>query len=243
MKHRFLLGDAAEVLKRFSDNSIDLVISSATFGNIRMPKGWKLDMTTIGQELCRVLKPGGINILHTQDVIINGVKSLKTYSIVMDWVHNNPFGLWCDFIILRDAAKSPIYWKTRPRILHEYAFAFLNQKAGDTKPNVYHNEHRLKNGICMGNILDYSKDTLLNDRRIPKDKKNVLNTPTPFTFARDMILMFSEKNDIVLDCFCGIGTVNVMAETLGRNSIGIDISKDAIEMTKKELDNIKNQIL
>lgn len=243
MRHKIILGDSAKELKKFPDNYVDLVVTAVTFGNIRMPKGWELDITTIGQELCRVLKPGGMCILLSQDVIIDGIKSLKSYSIVFDWVNNNSFGLWCDFIILRDAARSHLYWKTRPRILHEYAFAFLNQKGGDIKPNIYHNEHRLKNGICMGNILDYSKDTLHNDKRIPKDKKNVLNTPTPFQFARDMILMFSEKGDTVLDCFCGIGTVNVMAETLGRNSIGIDISKDAIEMTKKELDNIKNQIL
>lgn len=243
MNHKIILGDSAEKLTILEENSVDLVVTAVTFGNIRMPKGWKLDITTIGTELCRVLKPGGMCILLSQDVIKDGIKSLKSYSIVFDWVNTNPFGLWCDFIILRDAAKSPLYWQTRPRILHEYAFAFLNQKDGCIKPNTYNNKHRIKNGVCMGNILDYSKDTLQTERRLPKDKKGVLNTPTPFKFAQDMILMFSNSGETVLDCFCGIGTVNIMSEVLGRNSIGIDISKDAIEMTKKGLDDIKNQII
>ena len=43
--------------------------------------------------------------------------------------------------------------------------------------------------------------------------------------------MYSEENDVVLDQFVGSGTTILEACRLGRKSIGIDINKDAIQMS------------
>lgn len=45
----------------------------------------------------------------------------------------------------------------------------------------------------------------------------------------------SNKEDLVLDAFCGSGTTLVVAEELGRNWIGIDSSEYAIKVTRKNL--------
>lgn len=47
---------------------------------------------------------------------------------------------------------------------------------------------------------------------------------------------FSNKGDVVLDPFCGGGTVAVECKLQGRSSINFDINPNAIELTKQRLD-------
>ena len=49
----------------------------------------------------------------------------------------------------------------------------------------------------------------------------------------------SNKDSIVLDCFCGSGTTLKSAQTKGRKWIGIDQSEHAIKATKEKLKTIK----
>lgn len=52
----------------------------------------------------------------------------------------------------------------------------------------------------------------------------------------------SNKNSIVLDCFCGSGTTLKSAEELGRKWIGIDESELAINEIKNKIDSIENSL-
>lgn len=52
---------------------------------------------------------------------------------------------------------------------------------------------------------------------------------------RNVILRYSKENDLVLDPMCGSGTTLVECKLLNRNTIGIDVNKSAIELTKKRL--------
>jgi len=52
------------------------------------------------------------------------------------------------------------------------------------------------------------------------------------------IQMFSHKGQAVLDPFMGTGTVNVVAEQFERNSVGIDVEPDAVEIASKRLSNM-----
>jgi len=52
---------------------------------------------------------------------------------------------------------------------------------------------------------------------------------------RNIILRYSQENDLVLDYFCGSGTTAVECKLLNRNFIGIDINEKAIELAKDNL--------
>ena len=54
----------------------------------------------------------------------------------------------------------------------------------------------------------------------------------------EIIKLFSNEGDIVADFFCGSGTSMVVAKELGRQYIGCDISKRAIEITNKRLNEV-----
>ena len=55
--------------------------------------------------------------------------------------------------------------------------------------------------------------------------------PKPLAWAEWLVKRATRENDIVLDPFCGSGTVGVACKKLGRKFIGIDISKDYLDIT------------
>lgn len=65
------------------------------------------------------------------------------------------------------------------------------------------------------------------------DKKERTGYPTqkPIALLSRIIEVSSNKGDLVLDPFCGCGTAIIASQRLVRNWIGIDISKDAYEVT------------
>ncbi len=52
-----------------------------------------------------------------------------------------------------------------------------------------------------------------------------------------IIDLTTDENDLVVDPFCGSGTTLVAAKLKNRRGLGIDISPDAIALTKNRLDN------
>ena len=55
----------------------------------------------------------------------------------------------------------------------------------------------------------------------------------PEDFARDMIFLYSEEQDVVWDGCNGSGTVTRMANNLGRNGLGSDVNPKAIELSQQ----------
>jgi site-specific DNA-methyltransferase (adenine-specific) len=72
----------------------------------------------------------------------------------------------------------------------------------------------------------------------PKAKERTgYPTQKPLLLLERIVKIASEEGDIVLDPFCGSGTTLVAAVSLNRQAIGIDISDDALEITRKRLEN------
>ncbi len=66
------------------------------------------------------------------------------------------------------------------------------------------------------------------------------DTQKPESLLKRIILASSDPCDIVSDFFCGSGTTLAVAEKLGRRWLGCDLSKFAIQVTRKRLLNIHN---
>lgn len=72
----------------------------------------------------------------------------------------------------------------------------------------------------------------------PKAKERVgYPTQKPILLLERIIELVTDEGDVVLDPFCGSGTTLVASQILKRKFIGIDISKDAIELSEKRLRN------
>lgn len=86
-----------------------------------------------------------------------------------------------------------------------------------------------KKGVPLGDVWDIP---FLN----PKAKERTgYPTQKPLLLLERIISLSTNEGDIILDPFCGSGTTLVAAKLLNRQSIGIDISSDAITLTKERL--------
>jgi len=73
----------------------------------------------------------------------------------------------------------------------------------------------------------------------PKAKERVgYPTQKPVLLLKEIIKIVTDKGDLVIDPFCGSGTTCVAAKSMDRNFIGIDTSKDAVELANKRLEEM-----
>lgn len=89
---------------------------------------------------------------------------------------------------------------------------------------------------CRGTVWDY----------LNAGDKNPLKRKHPATFPdkipTDFVQCFCPSNGVVLDPFIGCGSTAVAAKQLGRNYIGIDISKEYCELTEERLKAVGNSL-
>ena len=70
----------------------------------------------------------------------------------------------------------------------------------------------------------------------PKAKERTgYPTQKPILLLERIIHLSTDAGDVVLDPFCGSGTTLVAAQLLGRSGIGIDVSEEAVELTRCRL--------
>lgn len=259
--NKILCGDAVEVLKKIPSNSIDLVVTSPPYDDIRTYNGFSLNLPAIGKELNRILKDGGIAAMVIQDATRNFGKSLTSFKTIIDWCDNAGFKLF-ETVIYRKYGTEGAWWTKRFRVDHEYMPIFLK---GD-RP-AYFNKEPLKvsskhggktmtgsgnrrtdgtttktitreiNGMkCRGTVWDY----------LNAGDKNPLKRKHPATFPdkipTDFIQCFCPPKGIVLDPFIGCGSTAVAAKQLGRNYIGIDISKEYCKLAEERIKSMPSSL-
>jgi adenine specific DNA methylase Mod len=136
---------------------------------------------------------------------------------------------WYDYIV-----DNKIYAKNAP--LHDARFKtyyekFIKKYGREPKGDDVIIEFK---GSVMGNVW-YVK---VADPKSPENLK--FQTQKPEALLKRIILASSNEGDIVADFFCGSGTTLAVAEKLGRRWIGCDLSKFAIQVTRKRLLDIHN---
>lgn len=259
--NKILCGDAVELLKRIPSNSVDLIVTSPPYDDIRSYNGFSLDLPAVGMELYRVLKDGGITAMVIQDSTRNFGKTLTSFKTIIDWCDNAGFKLF-ETVIYRKYGTEGAWWTKRFRVDHEYMPIFLK---GD-RP-AYFNKEPLKvpskhggktmtgsgnrrtdgtttktitreiNGMkCRGTVWDY----------LNAGDKNPLKRKHPATFPdkipTDFVQCFCPPEGVVLDPFIGCGSTAVAAKQLGRNYIGIDISEEYCNLAEKRLEITPSQL-
>ena len=65
-------------------------------------------------------------------------------------------------------------------------------------------------------------------------------TQKPEYLLERIILASTEEGQVILDPFCGSGTTGVEAVRYGRKFIGIDVSEEYMEISKKRLEKVLN---
>ncbi|MFH1661648.1 MAG: transcriptional repressor LexA [Candidatus Falkowbacteria bacterium] len=252
--NEIICGDCVNVLKKIPDNSIDMVITSPPYDNVRTYNGFSFNLHDTGKELFRVLKDGGIVAMVIQDQTKNFGKSLTSFKTIVDWVDNIGFKLF-ETVIYKKHGAEGAWWTKRFRVDHEYIPIFLKGE----RP-AYFNKEPLKIPSKHGGKTMTGCATRLTNGKTLKSKKVFINPMKcrgtlwdyttcgdgtklkhqhPATFPDkipyDLIQCFCPLNGVVLDPFVGSGTSVLAAIQLNKNYIGIDISKEYCDLTKKRI--------
>ena len=258
MKNTIINGDNADVMKQMPDCSIDLVVTSPPYDDLREYGGHSWDFQIVAKELNRILKPGGIIVWVVGDKTENGSETGTSMRQALFFLDNCKLNLH-DTMIYQKAG-CPFPETTRYYPVWEYMFVFSKGKPkainliADHKNNWYgqktarlHSE-RQKNGL----VIENSSYRIAPNREIKEYgiRDNVWkysigrgNTTTdnyafehpamfPYKLAVDHIISWSNPGDIVLDPFAGSGTVLKAAKELNRDYVGIEINPKYFEICK-----------
>ena len=254
-------GNCTDILSQYPDDFFDLTIFSPPYDDIRNYHGYTLDMNSLGNELFRTTKEGGIVIMITQDQTKNFKKSLTSFRTIIDWCDNIGWKLF-ECVIYKKDGRPGVFWEKRFRVDHEYIPIFFK---GD-KPKYFNKDSvkvpckykgRILNSFlervgdksvrskkqmivpdtkCRGTIWFFNRDLNLNLKR-----KHPAVFPDQLPY--DFIQVFTEKGDIVLDPMIGSGTTAVMAKLLERNYVGIDISKEYCDIAKERVKTLETNVV
>ena len=272
IKTDIYLGDCKKELKKFLDNSIDLIVTSppyadqrkSTYGGIHPDKyvEWFLP---ISEQLFRVLKPTGTFVLNIKEKVVEGERS--TYVMGLIFAMRKQGWLWTEEFIWHKKNSYPGKWPNRFRDSWERLLQFNKDKHF----NMYQEEvmvpmgewakTRLKKLSDTDKVRDNSKvgsgfgknisNWIDRDKAYPT---NVLHLATecnnknhsaafPEELPEWFIKLFTKENDIVLDPFMGSGTTLSVANRMKRNSIGIEIVPEYYQMVKNQLNPVELYLL
>lgn len=253
--------DCVEGMKKIPDESIDLVVTSPPYDNLRSYQGYEFDLHKTGEQIHRVLKEGGICAMVIQDQTKDFGKSLTSFRTILDWCDSYGFKLF-ENVIYRKHGTEGAWWKQRFRVDHEYIPIFLKGK----KPQYFNKEplkipskHGGKTMTGSGNRKTDGKTTKTVTREINLTKcrgtvwdylnagdKDKLKREHPAVFPDkipyDIINCFCPEEGIVLDPFIGSGSTAVQAKLLNRSYIGFDISKEYCKLAEKRLKTVQDSL-
>ncbi|OQX51182.1 MAG: hypothetical protein B5M53_11200 [Candidatus Cloacimonas sp. 4484_209] len=165
------------------------------------------------------------------------------------WCYTGPARKIKDFpdkhdIILRYSKdKDPFFNIDSVKI--PYSKSFLNRRryvegTGGIYAGKFEREDNELEEYKKGKIPEDWWNDIPSGGQISRDELLGFATQKPEALLKRIILASSNPGDIVADFFCGSGTSQAVAEKLGRRWIGSDLSKFAIQVTRKRLLDIHN---
>jgi DNA modification methylase len=254
--------DCIKGMQLLPDNSVDLIVTSPPYDNIRDYTGFNLNLHDVGQQISRILKDGGICVMVIQDQTKDGRKSCTSFKTIINWVTNTELDLW-ECCIYERSGTPGAWWNKRFRVDHEYIPIFIKGQ----RPQYFDKEHmKIDNpnkgksggsirstsgellkisGVspdkkCCGTIMKYSSSSREgNGLNTSESHKFKLQHPATFPdkLASDFIKCFTTENMIVLDPFMGSGTVAVESKKLNRYYIGFEISNEYCKIIDNRLNS------
>ena len=248
--NNWINGDCLKELKKMEAESVDLVITSPPYHNLRVYSNDPSDLSNcesyeeyyyllglVIAECGRVLKPGGKFVMQFEDYnyTIGRDNKMGQESLTGDINKiflNNGFSLW-----------TKAFWRkysAQRAMLAQGNLYYRNMKARDTilAANVGFVYVYKKAGDCE--LIKASDITLAEWADWADGVWNISNSgighTTPFAeeLVKRCIKLWSCPGDTVLDPFARAGTVNKVAIENSRNAIGIELNKEFYDLANEK---------
>lgn len=126
---------------------------------------------------------------------------------------------------------------------HEYILIFRKggkrvfngNRKSDRQESAFFWEER---NVWFSDLWELKGTTQAIGNKVSRDR----SAAYPFELPYRLINMYSAKNDTVLDPFLGLGTTTLASMMLERNSIGVEIKNDILELAKDRLNIDKSDL-
>lgn len=251
--------DCVEGMKKLRDNSVDLVVTSPPYEDMRKYKGYSFNFEDVAKELFRVTKDGGVVVWIVNDKTKNGSESGNSFRQALYFMSLG-FKLH-DTMIFAKNNPVPLTHR-RYEQSFEYMFVFvkgklrtfnpimkINKNAGKPKTGTHRrngDDLEQMNGVkkivreksISNNIWFYS----VNRGAITSD--NIAHKHSaifPEQLAIDHVLSWSNENDMILDPFMGSGTTAIACLNTNRNYIGFEISEEYCNIANKRINSYEER--
>jgi DNA modification methylase len=255
MNTQLINGDCLQEMAKIPDGSIDLIVTSPPYDNLRTynenisqwnNEKWK----GIIRKLYYVTKQGGVVVWIVSDATINGSETGTSFKQAL-WAKECGFNLHDTMIWNKGSFTGVGSLAVRYAPTWEYMFIFskgspktfnpikdkLNKQPGKLHPKKIRNvDGRMKDGSNPNKRRnEYGQRFSIWDQS-PLYGNNTLHPAVfPEKLAHDHIISWSNKGDIVLDCFMGSGTTGVACKKTNRNFIGIELDKTYFDIASKRI--------
>ena len=251
--------DAREALKELESKSVNLVVCSPPYDNLREYDGtaWNFEVfKEIAKELARVLKEGGVIVWNVFDQSVDCSRTGSSLRQALYFKDNCGLNLYDYMFFEKNRSAFPGVKRYHPTV----EFVFILSKGNPDKPHyicdvknnsvgkLHSARGRNEDGsqrIQTPRVQDeYSRRTCI--WRYTSGSRNTSSDALAYEhpavmheqLAIDHILTWSNKGDIVLDPLAGSGTTLVAAKILGRNYIGFDVWDKSCNIARERLSKI-----
>jgi site-specific DNA-methyltransferase (adenine-specific) len=266
---KILYGDCLDILKSVPDNSVDLIVTSPPYADQRKevydsihPDKYVQWFIPRAYEFHRVLKPTGSFVLNIKERVVKGERHIYVLRLIMEMRENG--WLWTEEYMWHKRNSHPGKWPNRFRDNWERLLHFTKTKkfqmfqdtvkvqVGDwakkrlknlSETDKIRDNSRVGSGFgknvsnWVGRDLVYPSNVL----HLATESSNQNHAATfPVALPEWFIKLFTTEGDVVLDPFVGSGTTCVAAKKLCRHYIGIDNSKEFVELAKVRLDSVRS---
>lgn len=248
---KIYLSDCVDLMKSMDDKSVDMVLTSPPYDNLRKYDGFSFDFKSVSKELYRVLKTNGVIVWVVADQTMDGSESGESFRQALGFMEVG-FKLHDTMIYAKDPRYTQknrygnsfeymfILSKDTPKTFNPIKRATINKGFDKfvTNRNYFGElkgrKYTSRDETPLYNIWYYSSGFM-------KTTKDIIAYEHPAIFpdelASDHIRTWSNVGDIVFDPFCGSGTTCKMAKTLNRHYIGCDISEKYIKIAEERIKN------
>jgi site-specific DNA-methyltransferase (adenine-specific) len=225
-------------MAKMADNSIELVLTSPPYDNLRDYNGYEFDFEAVSKELYRVTK--GMLVWVVGDATIKGSETGTSFRQALHFM-NLGFKLHDTMIYEKNSPAYPASANgNRYTQIFEYMFVFSKGEVPKQlicdKPNKWAGFKDFS-GKLKNPVPDFSPRN--NIWRFVTSFNGVKHpAPFPEALAHDHIISWSHEGDTVYDPFMGAGTTGLVAKKLGRNFIGSEINPEYISIAEKRLHDV-----
>lgn len=242
MINQIINADCFDILPDIEDNSIDAIITDPPYNVTALAWDVKIDLDKMWGEFLRVGKPDCQYIIFSKQ------------PFTTDLINSNRVNFKYELIWIKSRAVGFLAAKARPLMKHENitlygkgenkynailkkGVPYIKRSHNKKGPKIY-GDKTLKDSINNGfrypvSILEHANST----------PGNIHPTEKPLSLIKDLIRMYTNQGDLILDLFSGSGVLAVASYETKRNFICIEKEVGYYEKSVKRYNQAYKQIM